>query len=40
MLNINDKSWEKLRFKDIQVLLSGDDDETVFFEFKMIKQKS
>lgn len=40
MLNINDKSWEKLRFKDIQVLLSGDDDETVFFEFKNDKTKT
>ena len=34
MLNINNKPWEKLRFKDIQALLSGDDDETVFFEYK------
>lgn len=28
MLNINNKPWEKLRFKDIQALLNGD-DETV-----------
>ena len=34
MLNINNKPWEKLRFKDILALLSGDDDETVFFEYK------
>lgn len=34
MLNINNKPWEKLRFKDIETLLGGDDDETVFFEYK------
>jgi len=34
MLNINNKSWEKLRFKDIQALLDSDDDETCFFEYK------
>ena len=37
MLNINNKPWDKLRFKDIQVLLSSDDDETVFFEYKSDK---
>lgn len=34
MLNINNKPWEKLRFSDIVALLSGDDDETMFFEYK------
>ena len=34
MININNKAWEKLRFKDIEALLSCDDDETIFFEFK------
>ncbi|MBQ2903127.1 MAG: ATP-binding protein [Clostridia bacterium] len=34
MININNKSWEKLRFSDIEKVLSGSDDETFFFEFK------
>lgn len=34
MININNKSWEKLRFSDIKKLLSGADDETFFFEYK------
>lgn len=34
MININNKPWEKLRFHDIEKLLSGADDETFFFEFK------
>ena len=37
MLNINNKAWDRLRFKDIEALLSCDDDETVFFEFKSDK---
>lgn len=34
MININNKSWEKLRFSDIEKLLSGADDESFFFEYK------
>jgi len=34
MININNKSWDKLRVSDIRKLLSNADDETVFFEFK------
>ncbi len=34
MVNINNKNWDKLRFADIQKLLSGSDDENFFFEFK------
>lgn len=34
MININNKPWEKLRFTDIEKLLSNSDDETFFFEFK------
>lgn len=34
MININNKPWEKLRFSDILKLLSEDDDENFFFEFK------
>ncbi len=34
MININNKSWDKLRFSDINRLLSQADDETFFFEFK------
>lgn len=34
MININKKSWYKLRFSDIEKLLSGSDDENFFFEFK------
>lgn len=34
MININNKPWERLRFSDIEKLLSVDDDETFFFEFK------
>lgn len=34
MININNKSWGKLRFSDIEKLLSGSDDENFFFEFK------
>jgi len=34
MININNKSWDKLRISDIHKLLSNTDDETFFFEFK------
>lgn len=34
MVNINNKEWEKLRFRDVEKLLAGMDDETIFFEFK------
>lgn len=34
MININDKQWNKLRLRDIEVLLEQDDDETFFFEYK------
>ena len=34
MININNKSWNKLRFTDIEKFLSGTDDENFFFEFK------
>lgn len=34
MININNKSWNKLRFSDIEKLLSGTDGENFFFEFK------
>ena len=34
MININNKSWDKLRFFDINALLSQADDESFFFEFK------
>lgn len=34
MININNKSWNNLRFSDIRKLLSNADDETFFFEFK------
>ena len=34
MININNKSWSKLRFSDIEKLLSSSDDENFFFEFK------
>lgn len=34
MLNINNKSWEKLRAKDIVDFLKGLEDETFFFELK------
>lgn len=34
MININNKRWDKLRFSDIQKILSGTDDESFFFEFK------
>lgn len=34
MININNKSWDKLRFFDIKMLLSQADDESFFFEFK------
>lgn len=35
MININNKSWDKLRSTDIEKFLMGDiDDENFFFEFK------
>ncbi|MBO7221964.1 MAG: ATP-binding protein, partial [Clostridia bacterium] len=34
MININNKSWLKLRFSDIKKHLEGVDDETFFFEYK------
>lgn len=34
MININNKTWDKLNATDIQELLKGVDDETFFFEFK------
>jgi hypothetical protein len=34
MVNINNKSWDKLRLVDVQKLLSSSDDESFFFEFK------
>lgn len=34
MVNINNKSWEKVRFSDIEKILTQPDDETFFFEFK------
>ena len=34
MISINNKSWDKVNAKDIKKVLSGDDDETLFFEFK------
>lgn len=34
MININNKSWDRLRISDIHKLLSSADDETFFFEFK------
>ena len=34
MININNKPWEKLRFLDIEKLLSSLDEENFFFEFK------
>ena len=34
MININNKEWGKLRLSDIQKHLSGDDDESFFFEYK------
>ncbi len=34
MININEKSWDKLRITDIYQLLKSDDDETFFFEYK------
>ena len=40
MLNINNKPWEKLRFSDVEALLSLDDDENVFFEYKNDKTKT
>lgn len=37
MININNKSWTKLRFSDIQKHLSGSDDETFFLNINQIK---
>lgn len=34
MININNKTWDKLNATDIQELLNSADDETFFFEFK------
>lgn len=34
MIDINNKSWNKLRSTDIEKLLAGDVDENFFFEFK------
>ena len=34
MININNKRWDKLTARDIQKALSGNDDESFFFEFK------
>lgn len=34
MLNINNKTWEKLRAKDIITFLNVLEEETFFFEFK------
>lgn len=34
MVNINNKSWEKLRFHDIEKFLAESGDENFFFEFK------
>ena len=40
MLNINNKPWDELRFSDVEALLSLDDDETIFFEYKNDKTKT
>lgn len=34
MININNKEWNELKWKDVQALLSEDDDENFFFEYK------
>lgn len=34
MININNKSWDKLRFSDINKLLTSTEEENFFFEFK------
>lgn len=34
MININNKSWDKVRWTDIVKLLDSTDDESFFFEFK------
>ena len=34
MVNINNKPWDKLRFRDIEKFLSESGDENFFFEFK------
>ena len=34
VVNINNKPWDKLRFRDIEKFLSEADDENFFFEFK------
>ena len=35
MVNINNKPWDKLRFRDIEKFLSESGDENFFFEFKI-----
>lgn len=40
MFNINNKSWDKLRFSDISKILASDDDESFFIEFKADKEST
>lgn len=40
MFNINNKSWDKLRFSDIAKMLASDDDENFFIEFKSDKESN
>lgn len=40
MININNKSWDKLRANDIRKFLSEDSDENFFIEFKSDGEKS
>ena len=34
MVNINNKSWDKVNGKDVKKALAGSDDETFFYEYK------
>ena len=34
MININNKRWDKITARDVKKVLSGDDDESFFYEFK------
>lgn len=38
MININNKSWDKLRFSDVEKFLMNSNDESFFFEFKSDKE--
>lgn len=40
MFNINNKSWDKLRFSDLTKMLASDDDENFFIEFKSDKESN